>query len=73
MPLFVVWGKAVCTVGATIDAPDEETALAEVRAEEYQVNQYMGNGGYNKLIGFDREHLSIEPPEEIEWTNAEPG
>jgi len=52
------------TITIEVEAESEEEAIELTREDAY-VAAYCGNDGYDKLIGVDGEHISIEPHEAV--------
>jgi hypothetical protein len=67
MPKFKVWGKVICFVSKEVDAENPEDAVEKAYEKFGGVGSYVGNGGWNKLIGVTGQDESIEAGDEIEW------
>jgi hypothetical protein len=71
MRKFNVTGTVTITVEKEVYAISEEAAI-DIASDELQyLTSYVGNGGYNKLIGVDGEGESVDPDGEIQWESAE--
>ena len=68
---FKVYGSTTVNVVTVVEAacPDEalEVALGELNC----LNQYVGNGGDDKMVGVEGDDDSVSADDEIEWTSAE--
>lgn len=55
---YIVPFSGSYTVYVTVEATDEDEAV-ELAGELAHVNEYVGNGGFDKLIGVDEDCVSI--------------
>jgi len=49
----------IVIVTIEIDAEDEDAAI-DAAYEEFNINRFVGNGGFDKLIGVSKSNHSIE-------------
>ena len=68
---YRVKGRVSVDVTIEVEADSAEEALEVANDELCGLNQYVGNGGMDKLIGVDGDNESVDAPGEIEWTDAE--
>lgn len=68
--IYEVRGTMVVNILKRVKANDEYEAM-ELAAELFQgVEEYVGNGGYDKLIGVCEDSESIEASSYVEWQEA---
>ena len=67
MKEYKVYGKVICHVSIKVKAESAEAAVEKAYDEFGGINNYVGNGGWDKLIGVTGTHETIEYGEEIEW------
>jgi len=60
MKKFKVPFNVTCTIYVWVEAETKEEAI-DLAYDEVYLDQYVGNGGNNKLIGVSDENMSVEP------------
>ena len=71
MKKYIVTGKVTAFITVEIEAESKEEAI-EMAYEEYSCpTSFVGNGGYDKLIGVDGDNVSISCDDEVEYTEVE--
>lgn len=63
-----VYGKTTVSVCVNVEADDEDSAIDAAYDELSHLTSYAGNGGTDKLVGVNNRNCSIEPCDEIEYT-----
>lgn len=74
MKKYVVSGKVTAYIEVELDAENEKEAIEKAYEECSGPMDFVGNGGYDKLIGVcdtDDAIVSIFCDDEIEYTEAE--
>lgn len=71
MKKFKVYGQYTITVMKEVWANDEDEAINKTDNKFGGVIEYVGNGGYDKLIGVSEHDESIAADGIVEWENAE--
>ena len=71
MKKFKVYGQYTITVMKEVWANNEDEAYNKAENTFGGVVEYVGNGGYDKLVGVGESDESISADGIIEWTEAE--
>ncbi len=74
MKKYVVYGKVTAFIEVELEAENKAEAFDKAYDECSEVMSFVGNGGYDKLIGVcdsDDATVSIICGDEIEYTEAE--
>jgi hypothetical protein len=74
MKKYVVYGKVTAFIEVELEAENKAEAFDKAYDECSEVMSFVGNGGYDKLIGVcdsDDATVSIICSDEIEYTEAE--
>lgn len=69
--LFRVFGHTTVSVMTVVCAKDEDDAIAMASCDLPMLSTYSGNGGWDKLVGVDGSHDSVDAYEEIEFDDVE--
>lgn len=61
------------TVGVAVEviAENEKEAIKKASKSRYALEEYCGNGGYDKIVGVDGENESVSSEECIEYDYAD--
>jgi hypothetical protein len=71
MKKFKVRGQYTITVMKEVWANDEDEAINKADKKFGGVVEYVGNGGYDKLVGVSESDESVAADGMIEWEDAE--
>lgn len=74
MKKYYVMGKVTAYVSVELEAENETEAIEKAYNECSVPMSFIGNGGYDKLIGVcdtDNAEVSISCDDEIEYTEVE--
>lgn len=74
MKKYIVSGEVTAYISVELEAENEEEAISKAYEECSGPMSFIGNGGYDKLIGVcdtDSATVSINCDDEIEYTEAE--
>ena len=71
MKKFKVYGQYTVTVTKEVWANDEDEAINKADNNFGGIIEYVGNGGFDKLIGVSEHDESIIADGMMEWENAE--
>lgn len=74
MKKYIVFGKVTAYIEVELEAENEKEAIEKAYEECSGPMNFIGNGGYNKLIGVcdtDDAIVSIACDDEVEYTEAE--
>lgn len=74
MKKYIVFGKVTAYISVEIEAESKEEAISMAYEECSGPMSFVGNGGYNKLIGVcdtDSANVSIACDDEVEYTEVE--
>lgn len=71
MKKYIVYGKVAAFISVKLEAENKKEAIEKAYEECSGPSSYVGNGGYDKLIGVDGFNVSINCDDEIEYTEAE--
>lgn len=74
MKKYIVTGKVAAFISVELEAENEEEAIEKAYEECSGPMSFVGNGGYDKLIGVcdtDNADVSITCDDEIEYTEVE--
>lgn len=74
MKKYVVYGKVTAFIEVELEAENKAEAFDKAYDECSEVMSFVGNGGYDKLIGVcdsDDATVSIICSDEIKYTEAE--
>lgn len=74
MKKYIVSGKVTAFITVELEAESKEEAISMAYEECSGPSSFVGNGGYNKLIGVcdtDNADVSIECNDEVEYTEVE--
>lgn len=74
MKKYYVMGKVTAYVSVELEAENEKEAIEKAYKECSGPTSFIGNGGYDKLIGVcdtDNAEVSISCDDEIEYTEVE--
>lgn len=74
MKKYIVSGKVTAYIEVELEAENEKEAIEKAYEECSGPMDFVGNGGYDKLIGvFDTDDaiVSIACDDEVEYTEAE--
>lgn len=74
MKKYIVYGKVTAFVSVELEAENEKEAIEKAYNECSAPASFVGNDGYDKLIGVcdtDSADVSITCDEEVEYTEAE--
>lgn len=71
MKKFKVRGQYTITVMKEVWANDEDEAINKADNKFGGVIEYVGNGGYDKLVGVSESDESVAADGMIEWEDAE--
>lgn len=74
MKKYFVMGKVTVYVSVELEAENEEEAIKKAYNECSGPMSFVGNGGYDKLIGVcdtDNADVSISCDDEVEYTEVE--
>ena len=71
MKKYIVSGKTTAFISVKIEAESKEEAIEMAYEECSGPTSFVGNGGYDKLIGVDGDNVSISCDDEVEYTEAE--
>lgn len=74
MKKYIVTGKVTAFISVELEAENEEEAIEKAYEECSGPMDFVGNGGYDKLIGVcntDSADISIECNDEVEYTEVE--
>ena len=71
MKKYRVYGNTVVEVVKEVWANSEEEAYEKAEKQLYSLTEYVGNGGYDKLIGVDGNDESVAANENIEYDDCE--
>ena len=70
MKLYRVYGNTTVCVCKEVWANSADEAIERAGDELYSLNEYCGNGGYDKLIGVENEDESVSADGMIEWDDV---
>ena len=71
MKKYIVTGKVTAFITVEIEAESKEEAIEMAYEECSGPTSFVGNGGYDKVIGVDGENVSISCDDEVEYTEVE--
>lgn len=71
MKKFKVCGQYTITVMKEVWANDEYEAINKAEDKFGGIVEYVGNGGYDKLIGVSQHDESVAADGMVEWESAE--
>ena len=71
MKKFKVYGQYTITVMKEVWANDEDDAINKADDKFGGIFEYLGNGGYDKLIGVSEDDESVAADGIVEWNEAE--
>lgn len=74
MKKYIVSGEVTAYISVELEAESKEEAIEMAYEECSGPSSFIGNGGYNKLIGVrdtDNAVVSIECNDEVEYTEVE--
>lgn len=74
MKKYIVSGKVTAYIEVELEAENEKEAIEKAYEECSRPMDFVGNGGYDKLIGVcdtDDAIVSIACDDEVEYTEAE--
>lgn len=71
MKKYIVTGKVTAFITVEIEAESKEEAIEMAYEECSGPMSFVGNGGYDKLIGVDGDNVSISCDDEVEYTEVE--
>lgn len=71
MKKYIVSGKVTAFISVEIEAESKEEAIEMAYEECSGPTSFVGNGGYDKLIGVDGDNVSISCDDEVEYTEVE--
>lgn len=74
MKKYIVSGKVTAFISVELEAENEEEAIEKAYEECSGPMSFIGNGGYDKLIGVcdtDNANVSIACGDEVEYTDVE--
>lgn len=71
MKEYTVYGKVACYVSVKVKAENAGDAVEKAYEEFGGISSYVGNNGWDKLIGVSGTHETIEASDEIEWEEPE--
>lgn len=74
MKKYIVTGEVTAYISVEIEAESKEEAISMACEECSGPMSFVGNGGYNKLIGVcdtDSANVSIACDDEVEYTEVE--
>ena len=71
MKKYRVFGTTVVEVVKEVWANNEEEAYRKASQQLYNLTEYCGNGGYDKLVGVDGSDESVAANESIEYDDCE--
>lgn len=74
MKKYIVFGKVTAYIEVELEAENEKEAIEKAYEECSGPMDFVGNGGYDKLIGVcdtDDAIVSIACDDEVEYTEAE--
>lgn len=74
MKKYIVSGEVTAYISVELEAENEEEAISKAYEECSEPMSFIGNGGYDKLIGVcdtDNANVSIECNDEVEYTEVE--
>lgn len=70
MANYKVHGKAYVDVYVDVEADGAEEAIEVASNEVSELTSFVGNGGYDKLVGVYGNNQSIEPCGTIEYEDV---
>ena len=71
MKKFKVYGQYTLTVMKEVWANDEYEAMNKADDQFAGIIEYVGNGGYDKLVGVSEGNESLAADGIVEWNDAE--
>lgn len=74
MKKYVVSGKVTAFISVELEAENKKEAIEKAYEECSVPMSFVGNGGYDKLIGVcdtDSAYISIACDDEVEYTEVE--
>ena len=71
MKKYKVYGSYTITVMKEVWANDEDEAMSKADEKFGGVVEYVGNGGYDKLLGVEEYDESVAADGMVEWNEAE--
>lgn len=74
MKKYVVSGKVTAFISVELEAENKKEAIEKAYEECSRPMSFVGNGGYDKLIGVcdtDSAYISIACDDEVEYTEVE--
>lgn len=74
MKKYIVSGEVTAYISVELEAESKEEAIEMAYEECSGPSSFVGNGGYNKLIGVcdtDNADVSIACDDEVEYTDVE--
>jgi hypothetical protein len=74
MKKYIVSGEVTAYISVELEAENEEEAISKAYEECSGPMNFIGNGGYDKLIGVcdtDSATVSINCDDEVEYTEVE--
>lgn len=71
MKKFKIYGSYTITVAKEVWANDEDEAFSKAEEKFCGVIEYVGNGGYDKLLGVSEPDESVAADGIVEWIDAE--
>ena len=74
MKKYIVTGKVTAFISVELEAENKKEAIEKAYEECSGPTNFIGNGGYDKLIGVwdtDNADVSIACDDEVEYTEVE--
>lgn len=71
MKKYIVTGSVVVNVSKEVWAYNEEDAIDKARDQLSSLTAYLGNGGYDKLVGVDGDGEHVDIYDDINYEDAE--
>lgn len=74
MPMFKCYGTVLVSVECTVEADNEEAALAQAGEVQSCLEAFAGNGNDSSLVGvngYDDHEPEISADVDIDWEHAE--
>lgn len=68
---YKVHGRAYVDVYVEVEADSAEEAIEAASNEVSELTSFVGNGGYDKLVGVYGDNQSIKPCGTIEYEDVE--
>ena len=71
MKKYIVFGKVTAYIEVELEAENEKEAIEKAYEECSGPMNFVGNGGYDKLIGVYGDNASISCDDEVKYTEVE--